>query len=208
VTVITQVIHVTRVATVTEVLKTSCTNEDTSYVLRDLLPNPDDVPVGAIWTNENNVGGFTNGTTFNAFHIEAGTYTFSYTITTGTCPRRIEIKMTVNTDCGVLPCESIVIHNAFTPNGDTINDFFEISHIEDFDCYPTNSVEIYNRWGVLVYETKNYDNGSKKFEGISEGRATLSKSEELPTGTYFYIIQWTTSDGQTVNKDGYLYLTR
>jgi hypothetical protein len=61
---------------------------------------------------------------------------------------------------------------------------------------------------VLVYETKQYDNNSRKFIGISEGRATVSKSEELPTGTYFYIIQWTTSDGETVNKDGYLYLTR
>ena len=69
-------------------------------------------------------------------------------------------------------------------------------------------VEIYNRWGVLVYETKNYDNLGRRFEGISEGRATVNKSAELPTGTYFYIIEYTTTDGQTVNKDGYLYLTR
>jgi hypothetical protein len=70
-----------------------------------------------------------------------------------------------------------------------------------------NSVEIYNRWGVLVYETKNYDNSTRKFEGVSEGRTTINKSDDLPTGTYFYIIQWT--DGtQKINKDGYLYLTR
>jgi hypothetical protein len=70
-----------------------------------------------------------------------------------------------------------------------------------------NTVEIYNRWGVLVYETKNYDNNTRRFEGISEGRTTVNKSSELPTGTYFYIIQWT--DGtQKVTKDGYLYLTR
>ncbi|WP_264521008.1 hypothetical protein [Flavobacterium sp. N1994] len=36
--------------------------------------------------------------------------------------------------------------------------------------------------GVLVYEADNYDNSSKKFIGISEGRATVSKSQELPTG--------------------------
>jgi len=206
-TVVTQSITVTQTTDVTEVPSSSCTNEDTVYNLTDIANNPD-IPANAVWVNVDNVGGFTNGNSFNALGIAAGVYTFSYTITTGLCPRRVEIKMTVNTDCGVLPCESIVIHNAFTPNGDTLNEWFQIDHIEDFDCYPTNSVEIYNRWGILVYSTKQYDNSSRRFEGISEGRATISKSDELPTGTYFYIIQWTTTDGQTVNKDGYLYLTR
>jgi len=207
-TTITQSIAVTQTTTVTELLKSSCTNENIAYILRDLLDNPDDVPTDAVWTNEDNVGGFTNGNTFNAFGITPGIYTFSYTITTGLCPRRIEIKMTVNTDCGVLPCESIIIHNAFTPNGDDTNEYFDIENIEDLACYPTNNVEIYNRWGVLVYETRQYDNNTRKFVGVSEGRATISKSDELPTGTYFYIIQWTTTDGQTFNKDGYLYLSR
>jgi gliding motility-associated-like protein len=108
----------------------------------------------------------------------------------------------------VNPCELIVIYNAFTPNGDNLNEWFQIENIEDFNCYPSNTVEIYNRWGVLVYETKNYDNNTRRFEGISEGRVTVKKSSELPTGTYFYLIQWTTTDGQTVTKDGYLYLTR
>ncbi|WP_396195786.1 gliding motility-associated C-terminal domain-containing protein [Flavobacterium sp.] len=43
---------------------------------------------------------------------------------------------------------------------------------------------------------------------MSEGRATISKSEELPTGTYFYIIEWTTTEGTRETRDGYLYLTR
>ncbi len=204
----TQVLHVTQVTLVTEVIKRSCINEDLVYILRDLLPNPELIPVDAVWVNEDNLPiGFT-GTTFNAFGNPLGVYTFSYTIIGGPCPIKIEIKMTIDADCGALPCELIVIHNAFTPNGDGINEFFNIENIEDFDCYPANKVEIYNRWGVLVYETNNYDNSSKRFEGISEGRATLDKSSELPTGTYFYIIQYKTTDGQTVNKDGYLYLTR
>ncbi|WP_413614264.1 gliding motility-associated C-terminal domain-containing protein [Flavobacterium sp. N1994] len=46
-------------------------------------------------------------------------------------------------ECGVvLPCENIKIHNAITPNGDGLNEFFDIEHIEDFGCYPTNKVEI------------------------------------------------------------------
>jgi len=116
--------------------------------------------------------------------------------------------MSVDDTCVVGPCENIVIHNAFKPNGDPLNQFFNIEHIEDFDCYPSNKVEIYNRWGVLVYETTNYDNATRRFEGVSEGRSTVNKSSDLPSGTYFYIIQWTTTDGSTVNKDGYLYLTR
>ncbi|TDE44798.1 gliding motility-associated C-terminal domain-containing protein, partial [Flavobacterium rhamnosiphilum] len=202
-----QVLHVTQVIEVTEIPKSSCTTVDLSYDLRSLLPNPDDVPTDAIWTNVNSAIGFT-GTSFNAFGNQAGVYTFTYTITTGVCPRRIEIKMIVDASCEVLSCKSVLIHNAFTPNGDGFNPFFNIENIENVECYPTNKVEIYNRWGVLVYETNNYDNSSRRFEGISEGRVTVNKSEELPTGTYYYIIQYTTIDKQTVNKAGYLYLSR
>ena len=89
---------------------------------------------------------------------------------------------------------------------DGTNEWFQIDNIEQ-PCHLPNTVEIYNRWGVLVYETQNYDNNTRRFEGMSEGRTTVNKSSELPTGTYFYIIQWT--DGtQKVTKDGYLYLTR
>jgi gliding motility-associated-like protein len=95
-----------------------------------------------------------------------------------------------------------------SPNGDGLNEFFNIENIENTECYLSNSVEIYNRWGVLVYDVQNYDNSSKAFRGVSEGRATVNKSAELPIGTYFYIIQYTTSDGDVVNKSGYLYLTR
>ncbi|MBP4143062.1 gliding motility-associated C-terminal domain-containing protein, partial [Flavobacterium sp. P4023] len=112
----------------------------------------------------------------------------------------------------VLGCGSIVVHNAFSPNGDNINDVFVIDNIDSKECYPENSVEIYNRWGVLVFETKNYDNKTNNFEGISRGRTTLSQSEGLPTGTYFYILNYTFVDGngdlRNNKMDGYLYLTK
>ena len=97
-----------------------------------------------------------------------------------------------------------------TPNNDTKNDIFNIENISD-ECYIDNTVEIYNRWGILVFETKNYNNETNYFDGTSRGRTTVSQSEGLPTGTYFYIISYTSStdDGvQTIKKDGYLYLTR
>ncbi|KAB1153318.1 gliding motility-associated C-terminal domain-containing protein, partial [Flavobacterium luteum] len=105
--------------------------------------------------------------------------------------------MTVDDDCIVAPIGTCVIDvkNAFSPNGDALNEVFTILNIEDRTCFPTNTVEIYNRWGVLVFETNQYDNSTRVFRGISEGRATVNKSAELPTGTYFYIIQYTDGKG-------------
>ncbi|EIA08832.1 von Willebrand factor, type A [Flavobacterium frigoris PS1] len=112
----------------------------------------------------------------------------------------------------VLGCATITVHNAFSPNGDGINEIFVIDNLEDVLCYPNNSVEIYNRWGVLVFETKDYNSQSNYFDGISRGRATVSQSSGLPTGTYYYILNYTSIDGtgglNNNRKDGFLYLTR
>ncbi len=112
----------------------------------------------------------------------------------------------------VLGCGTIEVHNAFTPNGDGINESFVIDNIDDTVCYPENTVQIYNRWGVLVYETKNYNNLTNFFDGFSSARATISEPSGLPTGTYFYILTYSSVDlvGDTeINrKEGYLYLSR
>ncbi|MBD0825409.1 DUF7507 domain-containing protein [Aestuariibaculum marinum] len=97
------------------------------------------------------------------------------------------------------------IFNGISPDGDGLNDFFRI---EGIDNYPNNNLQIYNRWGVLVYETNGYGINGKVFTGISEGRATIRKNEELPTGTYFYILtRLLSNDDPLVNK-GYLYIKR
>jgi hypothetical protein len=112
----------------------------------------------------------------------------------------------------VLGCGSLIVHNAFSPNGDGINELFIIDNIDDVLCFPDNTVEIYNRWGVLVFETRGYDNVTRVFRGISEGRTTISQSSGLPAGTYYYILSYTsitnTDQVQTNKKDGYLYLSR
>ena len=130
------------------------------------------------------------------------------------CPRSITVIMSVNNDCEgvVLGCGTILVHNAFSPNGDAFNQKFVIDNIDDAICYPENTVEIYNRWGVLVFETKNYNNETNYFDGTSSGRTTISQSSGLPTGTYFYILNYTSFDGNnnivTNKKDGYLYLSK
>lgn len=100
---------------------------------------------------------------------------------------------------------TVKVFNGLSLDGNGDNDNFYIAGIE---CYPDNEVHIYNRWGVLVYDTKGYNNEDKSFKGYSEGRATVSDSSMLPAGTYFYILQYTKPDGSTHKKDGYLYITR
>jgi gliding motility-associated-like protein len=162
---------------------------------------------GGTWIDVDNTGGL-DGAIFTPYGVPVGDYVFTYIIQSGDCTNTTEVTMTVDDDCETLPCGNIEVHNAFSPNNDGQNDNFVIENLNDFTCYPTNSVEIYNRWGVLVFEAQQYDNLNKVFRGISEGRSTVNKSSELPTGTYFYILQYTTSEGETVKKDGYLYLSK
>ncbi|MEK6513334.1 gliding motility-associated C-terminal domain-containing protein [Myroides odoratimimus] len=100
----------------------------------------------------------------------------------------------------------IVIYNLVTPDGDGKNDYFIIDNINRF---PNNTVEIYNRWGVKVFDTHNYDSAGNVFRGYSDGRVTISKNEKLPTGAYFYIVTYEYKDkhgSRMIKKSGYLQL--
>ena len=100
------------------------------------------------------------------------------------------------------------IFNGITPNGDGLNDYFQIVGIEN---WPNNNVKIFNRWGVLVFETNGYGGSDGKqnvFRGISEGRVTVQQNEELPTGTYFYILTFPADNPGKADYTGYLYINR
>ncbi|WPO80722.1 gliding motility-associated C-terminal domain-containing protein [Flavobacterium sp. KACC 22761] len=101
-------------------------------------------------------------------------------------------------------CEVKVL-NAFSPNGDLKNARFYIQGIE---CYPENTVEIYNRWGVLVFDIDHYNNEDRVFVGFSGGRATVKESDGLPGGTYFYTLKYKDSDSNQHEQSGYLYLNK
>jgi gliding motility-associated-like protein len=78
-------------------------------------------------------------------------------------------------------CDSLVIPNGFSPNGDGFNDFFVISNL---GRYPNAILRIYNRWGNLVYEKERYDNTWNGFSNVD----MISLGEVLPDGTYFYVL--------------------
>ena len=99
------------------------------------------------------------------------------------------------------------IFNAVSPDDNGLNDFFRIVGIEQF---PNNNMQIFNRWGVLVYETDGYggaDGQTNVFRGLSEGRVTIRESKLLPTGTYYYVLRRFV-DGETLTNAGYLYVNR
>lgn len=101
-----------------------------------------------------------------------------------------------------VPDDELIVYNAVSPNDDGINDTF---HIKGIDKYPDNTVEIYNRWGVKVYDAKSYNESDNMFGGYSDGRATINRNEKLPTGTYFYILKYNTGT-KVKEKAGYLYI--
>jgi len=98
----------------------------------------------------------------------AVTTTYTLTVTSaGGCTASADV--TVN----VLP--QIAIPNAFTPNGDGINDLWNIANLSD---YPACTVDVFNRNGQLVFHSLGY---GKPWTGTYNG-------SPLPTGTYYYVI--------------------
>jgi gliding motility-associated-like protein len=85
----------------------------------------------------------------------------------------------------------ITLPTAITPNGDNINDTWEII---DLDLvYPDNVVRIYNRWGNLIFEHDSSTDGpydDNRWDGTFEGGA-------LPVASYFYLIEFNDNDGNT-----------
>ncbi len=93
----------------------------------------------------------------------------------------------------------LTVYNEFSPNGDGANDFFRIDCIENF---PGNKLEVYNRYGTMVYSKNNYNND---WDGIANASGTIGEDNKLPTGTYYYILN--IGAGQTP-RQGWLYLIR
>jgi gliding motility-associated-like protein len=68
-----------------------------------------------------------------------------------------------------------IIPNAFSPNGDGINDRWRIQYLES---YPGATVDVYDRYGMLVFSSIEY---AVDWDGTRNGK-------DLPIGTYYYIV--------------------
>lgn len=109
----------------------------------------------------------TNG----VFRVEVNSSkTFYISFNTGDCEsQRQPVTVTIATN-------NLKIPNLFTPNGDGINDTWEIPGMEH---YPEAMIRLFNRYGSVVYQSRRY---TSPFAGRKD-------NADLPAGTYFYLIE-------------------
>lgn len=103
-----------------------------------------------------------------AVHVQASA-TYYITRLNGACE---SVRTPVNI---AISNSAFSVNNTFTPNGDGINDYWEIKGLE---AYTAVLVQVFNRYGQMVYRSENY---ARPFDGTYNGRL-------LPSGTYYYII--------------------
>jgi gliding motility-associated-like protein len=124
--------------------------------------------------------------------LQLGSNWFTWTITNGPCPASVDSVMIFIRDC-----LTIDIPNAYSPNGDGVNDIFRITNIES---YPGSSFQVFNRWGNKVLDQSPYAND---WDGTSQFGSAFG--EQLPESTYYYVLDL--GDGSDAYT-GYIYLRR
>ncbi|GAB3563622.1 hypothetical protein GCM10027578_07670 [Spirosoma luteolum] len=82
---------------------------------------------------------------------------------------------------------TIFIPEGFSPNGDGVNDLFVIRGVAGLRV----SLEIYNRWGHMVYKNDDYRND---WDGTANTGILVDGEKGLPDGAYYYVVR--TSDGR------------
>ena len=127
--------------------------------------------------NNPSLGSFTysasNGLlSFTPDQGKCGVDSFTYRITDGTG------QQSITTIIITISCDKILVFKGISPNDDGRNDTWSILGIEQF---PDNVVQVFNRWGNLVFEQNGYGN-SAAWNGQWNGK-------DLPDGTYFYLIE-------------------
>ncbi|MDC0249368.1 gliding motility-associated C-terminal domain-containing protein [Flavobacteriales bacterium] len=88
---------------------------------------------------------------------------------------------------GVKAIGDPTVYEAFTPNGDTKNDTWKPKNIE---YYKDALVQVFNRWGGLVFESQ----GGHSYTAWDGTYNNEGEGNELPVGTYYYIIDLNTGD--------------
>ena len=119
---------------------------------------------------------------------------YEITFNHGNCIRVDSLLVSVLSQ-DAIDCQQLLLPKAFTPNNDNLNDFYGISNafiLESIDRF-----EIYNRWGMKVFEGANK---SDSWDGTYKG-------EFQPPGTYIYKIEYQ-CQGSTYTKAGSFNILR
>lgn len=95
-------------------------------------------------------------------------------------------------------CE-VSIYNVITPNDDGSNDEFIISGLRDI--YDKHKIYIFTRYGQLIWKG---DNNSPSWDGRANTGLFFQSDKTLPTGTYYYVIEF--NEPGVKPRAGYIYL--
>jgi gliding motility-associated-like protein len=90
------------------------------------------------------------------------------------------------------------VYPTFSPNNDGVNDTWVITR-----PYHSNvSIKVFNRWGSIVFEDSNYQNDWRG-KGINN-----INGQDVPEGTYFYVVELKEMNGLKTNLSGSLTIVR
>ncbi len=121
--------------------------------------------------------------------LPAGTYTISVTDAHG-CVKELSLMVEDSV------CSPVIIHDGISPNGDGVNDTWIIEAILE---HPRNVVQVYDKYGDLVFEQPNYQND---WNGIGKD------GNKLPDGTYYYLVKLNDDNYKTNVFKGALMVKR
>lgn len=109
------------------------------------------------------------------------------------------VEDTVRVDVLQVSGGEALVPNVFSPNGDGVNDVFEV----DAPTASDFSMEVFNRWGQLMYRTRTPWLGWK-------GSVDNEPDQNVPDGTYFFIVRYTDlcAKDPEVSKAGHVTLLR
>jgi gliding motility-associated-like protein len=114
--------------------------------------------------------------------VETTVYTFSVIDPATTCSASDSLAVTV------IRNYDIWVPTAFSPNGDSNNDFFFVrgNNVKEF------SIRIFDKWGAQLYESAN----------LAEGWNGEFKNKKINTGVFVYILDFTLNDGTAGSRKG------
>ncbi|MDG5490913.1 gliding motility-associated C-terminal domain-containing protein [Psychroserpens sp. SPM9] len=157
-----------------------CPNATVPILVTATANNYTESEVTIVWYQDGGVIAGENGLTLPV--LEAGLYEIEVTYNDATMCSSI-------TEQTIIELESCVIPQGISPNGDGMNDTFDLS------SYDVSKLEIFNRNGTLVYSKANY---------TDEWYGQTNDGDELPVGTYFYTMEY--EDGK--RRSAWVYIQR
>ncbi|HPF95975.1 MAG: gliding motility-associated C-terminal domain-containing protein, partial [Flavobacteriaceae bacterium] len=142
-----------------------CDNTTTPLILTAVPGNYNASEVSIVWYEDGMTLSGETGLTLSV--LTGGYYEVEVTFNSTGCTNIVGQE--------VITLENCVVPQAISPNNDGKNDNFDLS------AFDVQKLEIFNRYGVLVYSRTNYTN---EWHGQSDS------GDELPVGTYYYVMRY------------------